>query len=399
MPYNHPYKDNDQNRHDDADKRQDPHYTGGSELDLDEVIGSAVRFGSNVGSTVLSSIAGALASVGDSFAAAGDKTRGKGKITFAQWRNRLERKIGNEGQGGALAMAIVGWIFAFSFGVAALVMGILWAVGPVPLGLGDEFVVFPILTACFTPLTLGFGFMGWKGIGNFRYFSRLRRYLRVARDWVCELPQLAQDAMVSPKQLRKDLVRAMSSGHYPGAMLARDEDMLYLDDGLYNPQPAEQPAPTQTPGETPAQIFQREGVDFLNYLRICRGKLPAADEELAAMQKTCGAIMGFIHNHPEQLPRVRRFQEYYLPTTRKLLDTAQGLGEAEVDNAQAIKRDIAGILHTLNLAYTKLYDTLLQDVSMDVSAEIDTLEAMLNQDGLTNDFTSDFGNAPKPHLQ
>lgn len=41
-----------------------------------------------------------------------------------------------------------------------------------------------------------------------------------------------------------------------------------------------------------------------------------------------------------------------------------------------IRRDITAILHTLNGAYTKLYDTLLQDVSMDVSTEIDTLEAM-----------------------
>ena len=38
----------------------------------------------------------------------------------------------------------------------------------------------------------------------------------------------------------------------------------------------------------------------------------------------------------------------------------------------------------------KLYDTLLQDVSMDVSTEIDTLETMLRQDGLTHDFESDF---------
>ena len=50
-----------------------------------------------------------------------------------------------------------------------------------------------------------------------------------------------------------------------------------------------------------------------------------------------------------------------------------------------------GILHTLNTAYEKLYDTLLQDVSLDVSTEIDTLEAMLNQDGLTHDFEADFG--------
>ena len=42
-------------------------------------------------------------------------------------------------------------------------------------------------------------------------------------------------------------------------------------------------------------------------------------------------------------------------------------------------------------AFEKLYDSLLQEVSMDVSTEIDTLEAMLSQDGLTHDFASDFG--------
>ena len=43
----------------------------------------------------------------------------------------------------------------------------------------------------------------------------------------------------------------------------------------------------------------------------------------------------------------------------------------------------------------KLYDTLLQDVRLDVSTEIDTLETMLRQDGLTHDFSQDFGPAPK----
>ena len=89
-------------------------------------------------------------------------------------------------------------------------------------------------------------------------------------------------------------------------------------------------------------------------------------------------------------PSAYRFREYYLPTTRKLLDTAQGLGESDTANAAEIRRDITAILHTPNGAYTKLYDTLLQDVSMDVSTEIDTLEAMLRQDGLTHDFDADF---------
>ena len=101
--------------------------------------------------------------------------------------------------------------------------------------------------------------------------------------------------------------------------------------------------------------------------------------------------MGFVHNHPEQLNRVRRFREYYLPTTRKLLDTAQGLGEyghgQRVGDPPRHHRHPA---HAESAAYEKLYDTLLQDVSMDVSTEIDTLEAMLRQDGLTHDFEADF---------
>ena len=155
-------------------------------------------------------------------------------------------------------------------------------------------------------------------------------------------------------------------------------------------------APVQPKAAQPAltdeELFRRDGSDFLNYLKTCQGRLgDQADEELVQMRKTCAAIMGFVHNHPEQLPRVRRYREYYMPTTRKLLNTALGLGESATQNAQEIRRDIVGILHTLNTAYEKLYDTLLQDVSMDVSTEIDTLEAMLNQDGLTHDFAADFG--------
>ena len=54
---------------------------------------------------------------------------------------------------------------------------------------------------------------------------------------------------------------------------------------------------------TDAEQFNRDGVDFLNYLKICRGKLGIqTDEELTRMQKTCASILGFVHNHPEQLP-------------------------------------------------------------------------------------------------
>lgn len=108
-------------------------------------------------------------------------------------------------------------------------------------------------------------------------------------------------------------------------------------------------------------------------------------EELAHMQKTTEAICDWLEAHPESLPKARRFAEYYIPTTLKLLHTYNDVQGQKGDNAESIRRDIAGILHTLNQAYDNLYDNLLSDVALDVSSEIAALQGMLANDGLTGE--------------
>ena len=357
------------------------------DYDLGDVIDNAVEMGSKIGSSVLGSIADALEQAGDAMGV-------KQPDSFSAWKRRLERKWKSGGQAVGVVLTAVGWTFTGCFGITALVMGILTAVGAGPLGLThDEFMAIPILFGVFTPVTLGFLFMAVAGMKRLTYFSRLRKLLRAANDWTCDLPSLARKAQIKQETAYETVTKAVGNGDLPNAAISDDYSTLYLDDSLVPTAAKSAAAPQPEPAAalTDAEQFRREGIDFLNYLKVCTGKLGAtADEELAHMQKTCASILGFIHNHPEQLNRVRRFREYYLPTTRKLLDTAQGLGETNSANATEIRRDITGILHTLNQAYEKLYDTLLQDVSMDVSTEIDTLEAMLRQDGLTHDFESDF---------
>ena len=106
-------------------------------------------------------------------------------------------------------------------------------------------------------------------------------------------------------------------------------------------------------------------------------------DELEHMQKTTAAICDWLEAHPESLPKARRFSEYYIPTTLKLLHTYNDVQGQQGENAETIRRDIAGILHTLNQAYDTLYDTMLSDVAMDVSSEIAALQGMLANDGLT----------------
>ena len=372
----HPYKDNQEEQP--RARRRSRRYENGDWVDF---ANDMVQLGTDVGSTVLSSISEALQSVGDNLRSS---QSGKAERTVANQRLWLDKKL-KDSWGGYLALAIVGGIFAGSFGIAWLVMGIMAAVYPV-----DYNTVFQILAQVFGLCTAGFGVMFGFGLRGTSYFGRLRKYLRVLRDWKTSVEDIARTAAMQRSKVQKDLQKATVEGHLPNTCLDAAGQTFYLDDTMYCPTPEPAPAPEKTVSEQ--ERFRREGVAFLDYLRNCKGRLSAeADEELAKMQKTCGAIMGFVHNHPEQLPRLRRFRDYYLPTTRKLLDTAQGLGQADADNADKIRQDITGILHTLNMAYSRLYDTLLQDVSLDVSAEIDTLETMLSQDGLTHDFTSDFG--------
>ena len=108
-----------------------------------------------------------------------------------------------------------------------------------------------------------------------------------------------------------------------------------------------------------------------------------AREELVAMHKTTTAICDWLEAHPESQPKTRRFAEYYIPTTLKLLHTYNDVQGQQGENAKTIRRDIAGILHTLNQAYENLYNNLLSDVAMDISSEIAALQGMLANDGLT----------------
>ena len=363
--------------------------------DLGDFLDNAVQFGTGVGATVLGSLSDALAQAGDAISAA----RGAPPNSFSAWKRRLDSKLKNGGYSAGIALTAVGWTFTGIFGITALVMGILWGVGPAALGVSDAaFRVFPILFFCSYPTMLGFLYMAVAGMRKLFYFSRLRKLLRAARDWQCDLPSLARTALLKQEQVYKDVQKAVADGDFPGAAYSADFSTLYFDDTLYHPveapAPAESPAPAEPLSE--AEQFRCECEAFFAYLQSCRGCLGRdTDAELDAMQKTCRAMLDFVAAHPEQLPQLRRLRDYYLPTTRKLLDTALGLGD-DTGSAADIRRDITAILHTLNLAYTKLYDTLLEDVSLDVSTEIDTLEAMLRQDGLTHDFESDFTTRSQP---
>ena len=246
-----------------------------------------------------------------------------------------------------------------------------------------------------TLVACGFGAMIAAGASRLSASKKLRLLADAAEgeDYKNGLPvEMLADLTHQKKAKALKKLRRYIQKDWLAAWLDEKTEKLYLTVEDYRAaqetaaapqaQPQPEPAPEQRE-ETPLNLeTARRFVQVLEKEQQLMQD-PQAREELEQMQETAAAICDWLEAHPESLPKARRFAEYYIPTTLKLLYTYNDVQGQQGENAENIRRDIAGILHTLNQAFDNLYDNLLSDVAMDVSSEIAALQGMLANDGLT----------------
>ena len=329
----------------------------------------------------------------------------------------LLRADGKKRQNGGAALLAVGITFMVIFGLGTL--GCLIGLGIIsPTALGDVVVstaedggilmtgtdyvmntaynVLGIVSGVLGLATAGFGWMTACGSAWVKAGKQLGQFADLAdtTDYHQGLSvrMLADFVHQNRKKMLKKLQQYIRKG-WLAAWLDEKTETLYLTAEDYRAaqearaavqaEPEPKAEPQAEPQETPLNLettrrFAKVLAQEQQLMQDAQGV-----EELAHMQKTTEAICDWLEAHPESLPKARRFAEYYIPTTLKLLHTYNDVQGQQGENAETIRRDIAGILHTLNQAYDTLYDTLLSDVAMDVSSEIAALQGMLANDGLT----------------
>ena len=246
-----------------------------------------------------------------------------------------------------------------------------------------------------TLVACGFGAMIAAGASRLSASKKLRLLADAAEgmDYRKGLPVSMLADLTHQKKAKalKKLRKYIQKG-WLAAWLDEKTEKLYLTVEDYRaaqetaaaPQAQPQPEPaSEQREETPLNLetARRFAAVLEQEKQLMQDEL--ARDELDHMQKTANAICDWLEAHPESLPKARRFAEYYIPTTLKLLHTYNDVQGQQGANAESIRRDIAGILHTLNQAFDNLYDNLLSDVAMDVSSEIAALQGMLANDGLT----------------
>ena len=304
------------------------------------------------------------------------------------------------------ALLAVGITFAATFGIAGIsCLGVaiaatpIWVQDVVQYVVGGELLTEAAMTALefcggiFTLLACGFGVMISAGVSRLSASKKLGALADAAEKLNAQKGLSVEMLADLTHQTKKKALKKLRSYIHKGwlnAWLAEDTQTLYLTAEDYRAAKekaaaaAAQPQPEQPEtGDAPLNLdTARRFVQVLEKEQQLMQD-EQAREELEHMHRTTAAICDWLETHPESLPKTRRFAEYYIPTTLKLLHTYNDVQGQQGENADTIRRDIAGILHTLNQAFDNLYDNLLSDVALDVSSEIAALQGMLASDGLT----------------
>ncbi len=110
----------------------------------------------------------------------------------------------------------------------------------------------------------------------------------------------------------------------------------------------------------------------------------AVSERIDRIEDVTASILRTLRERPDRAAEARRFMDYYLPTTLKLLESYRLMEDQSYqgENIRAARRSIEHVLDKLVAAAQKQQDKLFGSEALDVEAEIDVLEKMMASDGL-----------------
>lgn len=298
-------------------------------------------------------------------------------------------------QAGGTALSAVGFTISGMSAVVLIILAIMALTG-----VGIPAVLASIMGALF----VGSSVMAWKGTTLLGRVRRFRKYVDGLKGRTyCSIKELADLVGKNEKYVRRDLRRLIGKGWFKQGHLDRQETCLIVSHETYRQYEDSQKQleerqrkeledrrmhQEETAGLTDEvkEMIDR-GNAYIEKIKKSNDAIPGEEisNKISHMQMIVEKIFQRVKEHPEYVDDLRKFMDYYLPTTVKLLDAYEELDRQPVqgDNIQNGKQEIEKTLDTLNIAFEKLLDSLFEDTAWDVSTDISVLKTMLAQEGLT----------------
>lgn len=256
-----------------------------------------------------------------------------------------------------------------------------------------------------------------------RIRSRLRRFKRYIEIFqnnsYYTFKELSDHLSKSKKSIIKDLRKMILIGMFPEGHIDKQETCIILNRECYmkylelqqNEYQQKKSVPEDTknfqgsdqqssPTSSAKDVVDEEsrtaienGRSYIRQIKEANDAIPgeAISKKLFYLEALLNKIFNYVEQHPDQLPQIQKFMNYYLPTTLKLVNAYKDFDKESVqgENITSAKKEIDLTLDTINQAFEKLYDSFFLNAAMDISTDISVLETLLAQEGLTQkDFKS-----------
>ncbi len=254
------------------------------------------------------------------------------------------------------------------------------------------------MSAGFLPALGIFAVMTFAGFHMASRVKRCKKYRELfGNSKMISLEQLSQMTGRSKKYLIKDLRKMVRRGMLSGVYFDTAQTCVILDDETYHQyQVLENRRKNLESTQSEATKLPPQDSDdpndklkYIRQIRAANDALPGKEisEKLFRLESITVKIYEHIDKHPEKIDQVRKFMDYYMPTTTKLVNAYQEFEAQPVqgENILGAKREIEEMLDTVCKAFENLLDSMFADNAMDISSDISVMETMFKQDGLTKD--------------
>ncbi|MCL2409671.1 MAG: 5-bromo-4-chloroindolyl phosphate hydrolysis family protein [Oscillospiraceae bacterium] len=142
--------------------------------------------------------------------------------------------------------------------------------------------------------------------------------------------------------------------------------------------------PEEPTGNAEVDALLDNSKQTITELNALREKVPGVRQKLDEIIDVTEMVFKKLHSTPSVYRDVKRFADFYLPTTIKLLRTYESFSTKSVrgEHIEETLRGIDSALDSVLASYQKLYDSLYKNVALDIETDIIVLENLLKQEGL-----------------
>ncbi|MCR5507830.1 MAG: 5-bromo-4-chloroindolyl phosphate hydrolysis family protein [Lachnospiraceae bacterium] len=287
--------------------------------------------------------------------------------------------------------SILGIVFG---SVCATVFGIMTMAVAASLG-SDPGHISGVIT--FLTLTLiSAGFIV-SGVQHRKLLERAKRYAVICGEKLyAKLSQISSATGIAEKKLKKDIKKMLKKGFYPEGYLDEAETTLMLSSDVYKEYEQtmsrmknEEEASLTGAEQSELDIMVSEGMDAVNRLHKLNDDIPGEviSAKLDCLEGLLKQMFSRVKEHPEQMDRMHKLMDYYLPTMLKLVEAYSEYDKVTAPGKEIVqaKAEIEKTLDTINEAFVQLLNNLFQDSVWDVTSDAQVLTTMLTQEGLTQE--------------